>query len=115
MTNPFFLASSGGTRLADVLSFLPSLSGHKIVNRLYNGRWHVQTVGTANKKATVELLISVEVMDTINQAEVDGELLQIVYKDTTYLGYIESPIPWAPVVKGEHYTGTMSFLIEEVA
>jgi hypothetical protein len=100
-------------KLGDVLTFVPNLESNKIINRLYDGSYQIQTIGSAGKYATVELFIYRATMDAINLAESRSDLLRVVYNEQTYLGYISEPIQWSPIIKGSAYQGTMKFLIEE--
>lgn len=98
-------------RLADVLTFVPGLEQNKVINRLYNGSYQIQTIGNPASYFDVEIFIYRTEMDLINLAEARAEVLLVSYNGLTYVGCIEAPVQWDPVIKGESYKGKIKFLI----
>ena len=52
-------------------------------------------------------------MPDVNEAEADGALVSVVYRDVQYLGYIEEAPDWTEKIAGESYTATFKLLIDE--
>lgn len=99
--------------LAQVLSFLPGKSQTKVVTKALDGSIYIQTIGSATRNAAVTIFATRDEMPAVNDAEADGAVVSIVYRDTQYLGYIESAPDWSDKEPGEYYTGTFTLLIEE--
>jgi len=52
-------------------------------------------------------------MPAVNEAEADGALVSVVYRDKQYLGYIEEAPDWSALTPGESYTASFNLLIDE--
>lgn len=103
---------NGGAILARVLNFGLKLERTKIVSRLYNGAYHVQTVGNAAQYADVTIYVDSPLKrDAVTEAEAQANLLTIEYRDETYSGYIQDVVVWTPVRTGKSYTGTLRFIL----
>ena len=111
MINNNIVTDLNGNKIADVLTFIQGLDQTKIISRLYDGSVQIQTVGTPISYADVEIFVYSDTMDDVNTAEVQANLLRISYKDIIYSGYIESPVDWEPIIKGNSYRGKIKFLI----
>ena len=108
------LKRANGLEIAQVTSFMKLRDGTKIINRMYDGSYNIQTIGVAQTKATVKVYAaSRSLMHAVNDAEASGELLTLVYQGEQYTGFIESAPSWTKFVSGRSYTGTFTFLIDE--
>lgn len=104
------LKQSGAT-IARVLSCAADMDATKIVSKLYNGSWHVQTVGAARGVLSLQLYVdSRAARDTVNAAAAQAAVLTVAYRDSTYTGIIEGAVAWSPFVGGKSYTGTCKLL-----
>ena len=108
------LSTTGGTELAKVLNFTPSLDRAKITSRLMGGGYLVQTVGTPTQRPTVNIVVeSMDALRAVNAAEAEGALLDVTYRDTTYRGYIMAAPKWTPIIRGRVYSAPLDFGVTE--
>lgn len=110
--NPNYIENLSESKLADVLTFVHRLEQTKIISRLYDGSRHIQSIGAPARYADVEIFAYKATLDAMNLAEAQAELLKLTYCGDVYLGYIEAPIDWDPIIKGYAYKGKIKFLIE---
>lgn len=103
----------GNTVLGQVLSFVKALEQVKIASKALDGTVYIQTVGAPTSKATVTVFSSREEKDMLDEAEASGGLISVTYKETTYLGYIESMPQWQTTYPGKWYNADITLLIEE--
>jgi hypothetical protein len=99
--------------VGQVLSFKPAIDQTMIVTKSLSGGIYIQTIGTGTKTAKVEVFVTNEERDAINNAQSIGGLISIVYSGKQYVGYIEEPPDWSEKYPGKYYTAELSFLIEE--
>lgn len=100
-----------GVKIAGILSFLPATEGNKIVSRLYDGTYHVQTIGTPAECADINIVVtSQDMLRVVNAAEAAGDILIAHYKGVDYAGYIENRVSWQHIARGQVYTGSLRFL-----
>lgn len=99
--------------LAQVLKFIPSIDQVKVTSKALDGSIYIQTIGTGTKQADVTIFALRDDISDINQAEADGAVVSVVYRDTQYLGYIDEAPDWEEKEAGESYTATIKLLIEE--
>lgn len=106
--------SRGSVTLAQILTFLgPKIEQTKVTNKALDGSVYIQTIGTGAKYADVTIFATRDEMPAVNEAEADGALVSIVYRDVQYLGYIEEAPDWTKKIAGENYTATFKLLIDE--
>lgn len=106
------LKNSAGLELGRVLNYTPGLERVKIVTRLYDGSYNVQTVGVANETAVATVLVTdMSALRAVNLAEASGELLTLKYRDTDYTGYLDAKPSWKPIIAGSVYTASLRFLV----
>lgn len=103
----------GNTVLGQVLTFVKGLEQVKVTSKALDGTVYIQTVGTPTHKAKVSVFSSREEKDLLDAAEASGALIEVTYRDTVYLGYIESALQWQTVHPGKWYNAEMTLLIEE--
>lgn len=101
------------TVIGQVLTFVKGLEQVKITSKALDGTVYVQTVGTPTQTARVSVFSSVEEKDLVDAAEAAGEVVQVTYRDVTYLGYIENKPQWQTVYPGKWYNAEITLLIEE--
>jgi len=97
-----------------VVSFIKKLEQTKIVNRLYDGTYQIQTVGNPATIAVVVAHATIAQKDNLDAAEATAAMLQCIRDGTVYIGYIKEVINWTPVVLNVLYEGTLTLLINEV-
>lgn len=106
--------SRDSATLAQILTFLgPKIEQTKVVSKALDGSVYIQTIGTGNKYADVTIFATRDEMPDVNEAEADGALVSVVYRDVQYLGYIEEAPDWTEKIAGESYTATFKLLIDE--
>lgn len=105
--------SFDNTILGQVLSFVKALDQVKVTSKALDGTVYMQTVGAPTHTATVSVFSSREEMDLLNAAEAAGARISVVYRDVTYLGYVETKLQWQTVYPGKWYSANMVLLIEE--
>ena len=103
-----------GKILGQVLSFVEGLEQVKVTSKALDGTIYIQTVGSPTRKATVSVFSSREEKDLLDAAEASGAAIQVTYRDTVYLGYVETKLQWQTAYPGKWYTAEMSLLIDEV-
>ena len=103
---------SGNTILGQVLSFVKGLDQVKVTSKALDGTVYIQTIGSPTRTAKVSVFSSREEKDLLDEAEADGELLQVTYRGVIYSGYIESKLQWQTVYPGKWYSAEMSLIIE---
>lgn len=105
--------SRNSVTLAQILTFLPSIDQVKVTSKALDGTIYIQTIGTGTKQATVTIFATRAEMPAVNDAEADGALVSVVYRDKQYLGYIEAAPDWSALTPGEAYTASFNLLIDE--
>lgn len=106
------LKTDNGVQLAEVLNFTPAMERTKIMTRLYDGSYNVQTVGDPANYAEATILVdSMSRLRAVNEAEALCALLTLRYMDVDYYGYIDAAPGWKPVVRGSVYTASIKFLV----
>jgi hypothetical protein len=103
----------GNTVLGQVLSFVEGLDQVKVTSKALDGTVYIQTVGAPTHNAKVSVFSSREEKDLLDAAEASGALIQVTYRDTVYLGYVESKLQWQTIRPGKWYNAEMNLLIEE--
>lgn len=102
--------------VAQVLTFLPKYETTKIVNQLYDGSYQIQNVGYTRKKAEVTILVeSRKAQESMEMAAATAALITLRYRDKIYRGYISESISWSAEIPGQYYSGSFTFLIDEVS
>jgi len=102
-----------------VVSNIEKLEQFKIVSRLYNGSYSVQTVGDKARYNRVRVYATLLQKYALDDIEADAEEITLTYKDfdcneETYVGVIRNPINWSPFKSGVSYYGEFDLLIKEV-
>lgn len=106
------LKTSAGVQLAEVQNFTPAKERTKIVTKLYDGSYNVQTVGDPTDYAEATICVtSLSDLRAVNEAEALCALLTLRYRDVDYYGYIEAAPSWKPVLRGSVYTASIKFLV----
>lgn len=68
--------------------------GQVVKNRLIDGTYHVQAIGTPAKSREFKVLANENQVDLIGEAEALGQTLELQVDDTIYKGLIDSPPTW---------------------
>ena len=108
------LALSDGTTLCPVLTCQRGREQTKIVSRLYDGSYHVQTVGAAGTKYSVQVWATAAQHDALDDAEALTAEVVLHYNGAQIIGYIDSAVSWSEAVAGSSYTGTLTLLVTGV-
>lgn len=66
----------------------------QVKNRLLDGSYHVQTIGSPQKYFEFEILSNHKQVDILNFAETIGEKLKLIVDDKFYIGYIDEEMDW---------------------
>jgi hypothetical protein len=66
----------------------------KVKNKLIDGSYHVQIIGSPVKYYTFEILANQIQVDVINLAVSKGELLKLIIEEKYYIGMIEESEEW---------------------
>ena len=111
------LTTEAGVELAKVLNFTPALDRTKILSKLYDGSYLVQTVGDPAKRPAATLLVeNMAQLRAVNEAEAPSAVLRLTYSGTVYIGCIVAAPKWTAVIRGRVYTAPIEFVVlEEVA
>lgn len=102
-----------GRDIAQVKAFVPAIEQNKVIQRTLSGEVYVQTIGRGVRSASVTIFVTREELSLVNEAEADGALVSLVYRDTIYHGIIEAAVEWSAVVPGVWYDGQFRLLIEQ--
>lgn len=103
----------GQRKLAAVQTFAKNIEQEKIVTKALDGGIYIQTIGTGTVTADITIFAaSPQEREAVNEAEAMGALVNVLYRDVTYSGYIEAAPQWTPVIPGRCYTGTIKLLLE---
>lgn len=106
----------GVKKLAAVQTFAKNIEQEKIITKALDGSIYIQTIGTGVQTADITIFAaSRKERDAVNEAEAMGTLVNVLYRDTTYYGYIESAPEWSPVIEGRRYTANLKLLLESTA
>ena len=101
------------TVMAQVLTFVPGLDQTNILSKALDGTVYIQTIGSANPYAEIEILCNAAQMRLVNSAEADGAVINAEYREVRYFGYIEEPPTWNAVMPGEWYKTSIKLLIQD--
>lgn len=66
----------------------------QVKNRLLDGSYHVQTIGSPQKYFEFEILSNHNQVDKLNLSETIGEELRLIIDDKIYIGYIDEEMDW---------------------
>jgi len=117
------LETNSGEVLSRILKEVSPIifNSNKQVNRLLDGSYHVQIIGSPLKSIEGTIISSLNQANILNQLIDQGELLVFIFMDKKYFGYIDEEINWKRVsfANGNkdksYYEGKMKMvIIEEV-
>ncbi len=77
-----------------VTSVIPGYDTIKTTNRLLDGSWHTQVIGTGARFVNVRLLCNLTAKNTIDTAEATGAPVKVVGDDMYYKGIIRDAPSW---------------------
>lgn len=105
----------GETRLAAVQTCATNIEQTKVVSKALDGSVYIQTIGAGTLTADVDVHVSSrEDREAVNRAEAEGALVNVLYRERRYYGYIEAAPAWTPVVPGRSYAASVKLLVEMV-
>lgn len=85
----------------------------QVKNRLLDGSYHVQSIGTPARYLTFEILATFGQVDMINTAESIGESLKLIADDKVYIGLISKEPNWKRFTKdSDYYVTSLKFNIQ---
>jgi hypothetical protein len=110
------IEDSQGIEICDVITDLfPSYDTLKVKNRLLDGSYHIQTVGSKILTVSFNCACQHEGMMRLNQIEADSEPITVYYDDDTYTGLIDQISEWDEAVLGEkadrYYTARLRVVV----
>ena len=70
----------------------------KVKNKLIDGSYHVQIIGSPVKYYTFEILANQIQVDLINLIESRGEPLRLIIDDKYYVGMLDSKAEWTRLI-----------------
>lgn len=105
--------SYGDEIVAQVLTFTRGVTSTKVLTKSLDGTVYIQTIGSGLKVASVTILCTTDEKMKVDIAESEGAVITVVYRDVTYIGYIEAAPSWEIVSPGEWYKANFTLLIEE--
>ena len=90
------LETSNGEVLSKILKEVSPIkcASHKQVNRLLDGTYHVQIIGSPLKSIEGKIVTSHNQADKLNALIDQGTPLVLIFLDKKYLVYIDEPIQW---------------------
>ncbi len=90
------LETSNGEVLSRILKEVSPIkcASNKQVNRLLDGTYHVQIIGSPLKSMEGTIISSHKQADKLNELIDQGTPLVLVFLDKKYLIYIDEPIQW---------------------
>jgi hypothetical protein len=104
------------TAAAVINSFMLRSEGTKIISRLYDGTYHVQSIGTPAEYADMQITVdSLDGLRSLDQAAARADLLVACYRDVDYVGAVRGDIRWTPVIRGRVYQGACQFVLASEA
>ena len=66
----------------------------KVKNKLLDGSYHIQNIGTPLKYITFEILSNHNQVDLINKAEGISEELKLIIDNKYYIGMLDGELSW---------------------
>jgi hypothetical protein len=108
------LYDSNDTLITDrVSSVMPGYDVIKVTNRLLDGSYHVQTIGTAARIVTATFTVTSETTkDTVDLADAQATLLKVTGSSKYYTGIIKDTPSWDRLAPGIYRT-TITLLVSE--
>ena len=92
------LYSATNDLITRYVNVVPKKDTIKVENRLLDGTFHVQTIGTSADLLDVKLqAVSEPVRARIDTAEATAEEVRIVFGNTYWEGIIRAPLSWEKV------------------
>jgi hypothetical protein len=90
------LETSNGEVLSKILKEVSPIkcASNKQVNRLLDGTYHVQIIGSPIKSIEGTIISSHKQADKLNELIDQGSPLVLIFLDKKYLIYIDEPIQW---------------------
>jgi hypothetical protein len=112
------LYDSSNNLITETLSeVLPHLDSIKIKNRLLNGTYHIQTVGTAITLIDITCTVNETGKQTIDDSEAVCSPITLKRDGKYYKGLILNPPQWNNLIKGDttrrKYTGQFTLTVTE--
>lgn len=109
---PNKLKTSSGAVVCGIYGFDKALDANKIMTKLLDGSYHVQTVGTPAQYANIRIYAeTLAQRDAADLAAAECAILIADWQGTSYAGYIDGSISWKPF-GAKAASGTCKFLIE---
>lgn len=110
------LKKTDGTVLSIALEeLLPTITGHKIINRLLDGTYHVQTIGEPQKEVNFIVYADKPNMNTINNIWHTGDKLRAEYEGDYFQGYLSNEPKWGVTIPGDEpvYNTQLNIMVTE--
>lgn len=115
------LETSSGQVLSRILKEVSPIkyASNKQVNRLLDGSYHVQIIGSPMKSLEATIISSYNQAEKLNELIDQGSPLVLLFLDKKYLVYIEEAIQWKRInfAHGDkdrsYFEGTLSMIIKE--
>ena len=95
------------------------LRSNSVKNKLLDGTYHIQTIGTPLKYFTFEILSNEDQVNHINSGEANGEDFKLIIDDKYYIGKLENEPDWNRLGKrykdviDRSFTTSMIFIVSE--
>lgn len=96
----------------DLTNIVPKLQAYRAVNRLLDGSWHIQTIGTPAGQIRFTALVDHAARVVIDLAFANGLCLKVLYRGETYRGFVADEINWV-LNHGIYFDGDITLNIVE--
>ena len=96
-----------------VTSVVPGYDTIKTTNRLLNGEWFTQTIGTGARMVNVSLICNLAGKVLLDEAEAIGAPLTVTADGKYYVGVMRDSITWENLKAGNYGTTIMLLSNEE--
>jgi len=90
---------------------VPLNDGIKVLHRLLDGSYHIQTIGQPAKKLRVLLYAGIDGVEKINCAEATGAIIYVFVRGKLRKGRVEYPVEWNKEAYN-YYAGELMLLVE---
>ncbi len=95
-----------------VKNIVPRNDTIKVINRLLDGAFHTQTIGTPAKTVSFSVICNFTAKSSIDAAEGNGAPVTVIGDGETYTGIIRDSIDWRHIPK-DYYEASITILVTE--
>lgn len=81
---------------------IPQPDALKIINKLFNGQYHIQTIGTPALTLSVELQVDTTGKNALDTLNATAGMVTVISEGVTYHGVVLDVGQWSKPIRGQY-------------